>query len=146
MKYVVSLILALAMTGCASLNNAGTADYSVEPIFDQAGNSHCCKVSIRNGKEIGVLDVSAEKTGDSYKVSLHEEGVKAFEGQNIAAGAAKTAAADAVKAAAMGGAVLAAPALASVAGAAMATGTAGAAAAGAAGAMAVDKLTQPTQP
>ena len=135
-------LVALSVSGCASLSEAGVASYRIAPLPDGT----CCEVTVHNGKEIAVLDAVIEKTGDNYKVTLHEEGVVAFEGQRIAAGAAKTAASAAVKAAAIGGAVVAAPVIGAVAGTAAAAGTAGAVAVGAAGARAVDKLTaEPAQ-
>lgn len=125
-------MLALAaLTGCASIDNAGTASYTVRP-FMAGERALCCEVTINNGKEIALLDATIVKDGDNYRVHLHEEGVKAFEGQRIAARAVDTAAASAVKAAAVGGLVVAAP----LAGAALAAPGLGAAAVGA-GALAV---------
>lgn len=134
-RYLFPLML-LGMTGCASLNQAGTASYSVKPYTDAQGTTHCCEVTVNNGKEIKLLDATVEKRGDDYTVKLHEEGVAAFHGQEIAAGAAKTVTTDAVKAAAVGGLVVAAPVLGPMAGAALAAPGLGAAAAGA-GALAV---------
>lgn len=130
-----ALLLALALSGCASIDNAGTASYTVRPfvIGDQAV---CCDVTIYNGKEIALLDATILKTGDNYQVHLHEEGVAAFEGQRIAAHAIDTAASSAVKAAAIGGLLVAAPMVAPALGAALSAPGLGAAAAGA-GALAV---------
>lgn len=122
-------LILLALAGCASLNEAGTARYSVKP-FMAGDKAVCCEVTVANGKEIRLLDATVEKRGDDYTVKLHEEGVTAFDGQRIAAGAAQTAAADVVKAAAIGGGVLIAPVVAPAVGAALMSGTAGAAAAG----------------
>lgn len=135
MKRAILFIVVLALTGCASLNQAGTASYSVKP-FMAGDKAVCCEVTVSNGKEIALLDATVIKRGDDYEVRLHEEGVVAFDGQRIAAGAAKTLAADAVKAAAVGGLVLVAPVLAPAAGAMLAAPGLGAAAAGA-GALAV---------
>lgn len=132
---LLAALLAVSLSGCASLNNAGTASYSVRP-FMVGDKPICCEVTVNNGKEIAVLDATIIKRGNDYEVHLHEEGVVAFEGQRIAAGAAKTLAADTVKAAAIGGLVVAAPILAPAAGAALASPGLGAAAAGA-GALAV---------
>jgi hypothetical protein len=132
----------LALSGCASLNNAGSASYSVRP-FMAGEHAMCCEVTIINGKEIALLDATIIKSGDDYQVHLHEEGVVAFEGQRIAAGAAKQLAADAVKAAAIGGAVLIAPIAAPALGAVMASGTLGAAAVGAGAGMLIDQAAQP---
>jgi hypothetical protein len=136
------LLALLALSGCASLNNAGTASYSVRP-FMAGERAMCCEVTISNGKEIALLDATIIKSGDDYQVHLHEEGVVAFEGQRIAAGAAKQLAADAVKAAAIGGAVLIAPIAAPAVGAVMASGTLGAAAAGVGTGVLINKAVAP---
>lgn len=142
MRRAIIAIVALALPGCASIQQAGTASYSVKP-FMAGDQAVCCEVTVRNGKEIALLDATVIKRGDDYEVRLHEEGVVAFEGQRIAAGAARTMATSAAKAAAVGGLVLAAPILAPVAGAMLASPGIGAAAAGA-GALAVgQELTKP---
>lgn len=135
MKRFLFPLIVLGMTGCASLNEAGTASYSMKPVLVN-DKLVCCEVVINNGKEIKLLDATVEKHGDDYQVHLHEEGVTAFDGQRVAAGAAQSAAASAVKAAAVGGLVVAAPVLGPMAGAALAAPGLGAAAAGA-GALAV---------
>ena len=69
------------LTGCASLNNAGTAKYSVEPIITDSGPI-CCRVLVENGKEYASLKAHVERKPDgSYVVDLDEKTVKAFEGQ-----------------------------------------------------------------
>lgn len=132
---LLAALLAVCVSGCASLNNAGTASYSVRP-FMVGDKPICCEVQVSNGKEIALLDATVIKRGDDWEVRLHEEGVVAFEGQRIAAGAAKNLASTAVKAVAIGGLTVAAPILEPVAGAALASPGIGAAAAGA-GALAV---------
>lgn len=147
MKYATLLaaLLALFLQGCTSLNSAGTASYTVKP-FMVGDRAVCCEITIHNGKEIALLDATVIKKGDDYTVRLYEEGVVAFEGQRVAAGAAKTAASAAVKAAAIAGAVVAAPVIGAVAGTAAASGTAGAVAVGTAGAGVLSKATaEPAQ-
>ena len=79
------------LTGCASLNNAGTAKYSVEPIITETGPI-CCRVLVENGKEYASLKAHVERRADgSYVVDLDERNVKAFEGQAKTAGAVKAA-------------------------------------------------------
>lgn len=129
------LLALLALTGCASINNAGTASYTVRP-FVIGDKAVCCDVKIYNGKEIALLDATIIKSGDNYQVHLHQEGVAAFEGQRIASHAIDTAAASAVKAAAIGGLLVAAPVVAPALGAALSAPGLGAAAMGA-GALAV---------
>ena len=144
MKILLSVCLAcvFALSGCASLQNAGTASYSVRPFVAQ-GETHCCEVAVINGKEIALLDATIEKHGPDYSVHLHEEGVAAFKGQQIAAGATVQLAAEAGKVAAIGALTVAAPALAPIAGAALASGGLGAAAVGAGATLGVQKLLAP---
>ncbi|MBK8746129.1 hypothetical protein [Propionivibrio sp.] len=131
-KLLITLPLAL-LAGCASLQNAGTAEYSVRPFVDAEGRAMCCEVSVKNGKEIASLDAHIEKRGSDYTVDLKERGVKAFEGQAISAqalGASLTAAQRVALAAILAPAAVAAlPA----AGAALAAPGLGAAAVGAVG-------------
>ena len=90
--------LVLVLSGCASLQYAGVASYSVEPV-EINGNPQCCRVSIHNGKQIARLDAQVEKRGDDYTVSLKQWNVEAFTGQQIAADSATASAATAAKAA-----------------------------------------------
>ena len=99
---IIACVLAL-LAGCASLNNAGTAKYSVEPIITDSGPI-CCRVLVENGKEYATLKAHVERRVDgSYVVDLDEKTVKAFEGQ---AKVAETAGAAAKAAATLGAAVL----------------------------------------
>jgi len=127
-RAIVSLIL-LALGGCTSLQQAGTASYTIRPMLID-GRTVCCEVAVVNGKQYASLDATLIKTGDDYTVTLQERGVEAFRGQEIASGAAKSVAGVAGKAVAVGGAVLIAPLAAPAVGAALMSGTAGAAAAG----------------
>lgn len=139
MKTVICCIAALAMSGCASLEYAGTASYTVSPVVID-GKTYCCAVDVKNGKEIARLDATISKQGENYQVQLHEDGVAAFAGQQIASGAAKQAAADAGKAAAVAAIAPFAPALVPAAGAALASPGLGAAAVGAGATLGVQKL------
>lgn len=140
MKNIAFMLAALSLlTGCSSINNAGTATYTVKPFVTERGEVHCCEVSVTNGKEIASLDAHIEKRGSDYTVDLKERGVMAFKGQQIAAGVATDAAHLAGTATAIVGGALAAPAVASLAGAALTAGTMPAALAGAAAAGATVK-------
>ena len=87
---IIACVLAL-LAGCASLNNAGTAKYSVEPIITDSGPI-CCRVLVENGKEYAILKAHVERRADgSYVVDLDERTVKAFEGQAKTADTVKTA-------------------------------------------------------
>lgn len=117
MKHAILALIVLALTGCASLNQAGTASYTIKPMLID-GRTVCCEVAVINGKQYSSLDATLIKTGDDYTVTLSERGVEAFRGQEIAAGAAASAGKAALKAAAIGGAVLIAPIAAPAVGAA----------------------------
>ena len=93
----VTVTLSLLM-GCASLQYAGTASYSVKP-FEVAGEAVCCEVSIFNGKEISSLDAVIKKSGADYEVTLSQRGIRAFDGQAISAQALEASINAAVKAA-----------------------------------------------
>ena len=99
MKHYLILLSLLMLSSCASLQYAGTASYSVKPIVDAKGNVICCSVEVKNGKEIANLEAHIQKDGDKYTVDLKEQGVAAFAGQAIAAGATKEAIDAAVKSA-----------------------------------------------
>ena len=131
MKHLLIIAALLALAGCASLNNAGTANYDVRPFIDAAGAPHCCEVSVRNGKEIANLKARIEKRGDDYIVELEQQGVQAFAGQAIAAGAQRAALDAAARAAVASALAPVPPVLVPAAGAALASGGLPAAAAGA---------------
>ena len=96
---IIAAALGLALCSCASLQNAGTAEYSVKPFKDAEGTVMCCEVLVRNGKEIASLEAHITKQGGDYSVDLKEQGVAAFKGQGIAADALKEIVDAAVKAA-----------------------------------------------
>ncbi|MDP2026468.1 hypothetical protein [Sulfuriferula sp.] len=142
MKTLILIALALMLSGCESLQYAGSADYQVRPFRDAAGKSDCCEVVIHNGKEIAQVDAHVTKDGDKYTVDLHELGVAAFAGQKISAEALQTAVDGAVKAAI----ALAMAPLIPAAGAALAAPGIGAAALGAGTLYGTQKLAAPHQP
>lgn len=96
---LLSIIALVSLAGCASVQNAGTAEYTVRPFLGAGGSVHCCEIRVVNGKEIAQLEAHVSKQGDNYTVDLKEQGVIAFEGQRIAAGALQAAIDAAVKAA-----------------------------------------------
>lgn len=131
MKPIILLLLVL-QAGCASLDNAGVASYSVKPFITADGAAHCCEIVVRNGKEIATLEAHIAKRGDDYTVDLTEHGVQAFAGQAIAAGASQAALDSAVKAAMAAALAPFLPALIPAAGAALSSPGIGAALTGAA--------------
>lgn len=139
MKFLVPLFL-LSLTGCASLQYAGNASYSVKPFQDDKGNVLCCQVDVHNGKEIANLEAHVIKQGNDYTVDLKEQGIAAFQGQAISAGATQEAINAAAKTAVAAALAPILPALLPAAGAALASPGIGAAAVGAAGAIGVQQL------
>ena len=71
----------LGLTGCASIEFAGHASYTVTPTPD----GRCCIVTVRDGKEFASRDITIVKTGDDYAINIKEGESKAFPGQAIAA-------------------------------------------------------------
>lgn len=142
MKKIIIFLLFLNLFGCASLQNAGTARYKIEPFVNNVtGETVCCVVTVSNGKEISNLVAHMEKKGNDYSIDLNEQGIKAFEGQAIAAGAMKEAIDDAVKASVAASLAPVLPMLAPAAGAALASPGIGAAAIGAGTVIGIQKLT-----
>ena len=90
MKTLLILLVAITLAACASLQTAGIARYSIKPFVVDAGTGaiECCEVLVENGKEFASLEAHIEKRGDNYTVDLKEQGVRAFAGQRISAGAA----------------------------------------------------------
>ena len=133
MRNLLIILGAMILAGCASLQNAGTAEYSVKPFVIDAtlGTVACCEVVVRNGKEIACVKARIEKRGDDYTVDLEEQGVQAFAGQAIAAGITKTALDAAARAAVASALAPLLPVLGTAAGVALASGSVPAAAAGA---------------
>lgn len=82
-----SVLFALLAAGCASLQHAGMAEYSVKPVIVE-GKAICCEVLVKNGKEYAALKAHVQKSGDDYSVDLDEQAVSAFPGQKTAAGVA----------------------------------------------------------
>ena len=96
-RSVIFAACAAALPGCASLRNAGTADYTVRP-FAVDGRVVCCEVHVRNGKEMDSLRAHITRDGDRYTVDLEQSGVRAFDGQAIAAGVVSEAVSSAIRA------------------------------------------------
>lgn len=132
-------IVSLSLIGCASLNQAGTASYTIKPMLID-GRTVCCEVAVINGKQYASLDATLIKAGDDYTVTLSERGVEAFRGQEIAAGATRSLASTAAKASA---AAVIAPLALPAAGAMLAAPGLGAAAAGAAAGVLINKAANP---
>jgi len=144
MKYII-LIIALALTGCASLQNAGNANYQLRQITDSNGKTGF-DISVRNGKEIASVKVHLEKDGEKITVDLEETGVAAFAGQKISADALKLTIEQAAKVAAAAAVAAAMPAALPLVGSALAGGGLPAALIGGGGALAVEHALEPAVP
>lgn len=72
MKHISLIILLLGvalLAGCASMQNAGTAEYSVKPyIVEKTGATACCEVQVKNGKEIAGVKALIQRQGENYTV------------------------------------------------------------------------------
>lgn len=101
MKYLILLALVL-LTGCQSLQYAGSSKYQMRQFTDDNGKP-AFDLYIWNGKEVKNVTATLKKTGDDIEVTLVEADVSAFSGQQIAANAAKITAESAVKAAVAAG-------------------------------------------
>ena len=97
MKYIV-LVAIIALTGCQSLQYAGSSSYQIRQITDANGKAGF-DISVKNGKEVASVKAHLVKDGERIEIDLEETGVAAFAGQQIAAGAIKIAAEQAAKAA-----------------------------------------------
>jgi major membrane immunogen (membrane-anchored lipoprotein) len=97
MKYLI-LIAVVLMTGCTSLQYAGSSAYSIRQVIDENGKTGF-DITVKNGKEIALVKAHLEKKGEDFTVDLEEQGVAAFAGQQISADALKITAEQAAKAA-----------------------------------------------
>lgn len=91
LKIAAVIVVAVLACSCAtteSMDYAGTADYHVTPVFNDAGDVVAYEARVRNGKEIGHVKLGFRKNTDgSMELVLDEEGVQAFAGQAISADA-----------------------------------------------------------
>lgn len=106
MQKIMVVVVVGLLGGCASLQNAGTASYSIKPFEKADGGLECCEVQVLNGKEIANLEARIVKKGDDFTVELKEQGVTAFKSQEISADVAKSVAETAAKAALIGAGVI----------------------------------------
>lgn len=143
-KLICVLLTTSLLAGCASLQYAGNASYSVKPFKDDKGATICCSVDIVNGKEIANLEAHISKVGDNYTVDLKEQGVTAFAGQKISADAVSEMVKQALLAAGViAVAPVAIPAIGGVLGGAAASGTMGVVVPSALGGAVVDNISTP---
>lgn len=82
--YIIAALIGL--TGCSSLQNAGTVSYKIKPLPDGS----CCEVSIENGKEYVRHQVFIMKRGDDYTVAIDGQGIEAFQGQAASSSAVQS--------------------------------------------------------
>lgn len=140
MKYLL-IIIALSLTGCQSLQYAGSSSYQIRQITDANGKTGF-DISVKNGKEIATVKAHLVKDGERIEIDLEETGVAAFAGQQIASEAYKLAVKQAAEVAAATAIGMAMPAALPVVGDIISGGGLGAALIGGAGALAVKKAVE----
>jgi hypothetical protein len=79
------LIAAAAMSGCASLEDAGHSSYSASAVKDAAGRVVGYDFSVRDGKEFAGRQIQFQAQGDAVAVTITEGESKAFKGQAMSA-------------------------------------------------------------
>lgn len=77
-------VAALLVTGCASLQTAGRSEYSIRPLHVD-GQTICCEVYVESGREIAHVHAELRQTPSGPAVVFDARGLKAFEGQAVAA-------------------------------------------------------------
>jgi hypothetical protein len=137
MKYII-LIIALSLTGCASLDYAGSSAYQIRQVIDANGKTGF-DITVKNGKEIALVKAHLEKKGEDFSVDLEEQGVAAFAGQQISADAMKIGMEQAAKAAVAAAIAYGSAGVVPIIGDALNGSGLGAAVVGAGGALAVQK-------
>lgn len=137
MKYLILIAVAL-LTGCASLDMAGSSAYTLKQSSDEYGRPEFALV-VKSGKEVAQVKARLEKDGDKIIVDLEETGVAAFRGQEISADAMKIGMEQAAKAAVAAALAYGSAGAIPVIGDALNSGGLGAAVVGAGGALAVQK-------
>lgn len=88
MKTSLIALAALALAGCASLDNAGFDSYTVRSFKADTGMPACCELDVKSGKEYGGRVVQFQTNGAAATLVIQEGESKAFQGQGIAAKAA----------------------------------------------------------
>lgn len=85
MKRFLIALAALALAGCASLENAGFDSYTVRSFKAETGMPACCELDVKSGKEYGGRVVQFQTNGAAATLVIQEGESKAFQGQGIAA-------------------------------------------------------------
>lgn len=88
MKITLIALAALALAGCASLENAGYDSYTVRSFKTDGGMPACCELDVKSGKEYAGRAVQFQTNGAAATLVIQEGASKAFTGQGIAAKAA----------------------------------------------------------
>lgn len=84
----LTVLAAVASTGCASLGDAGHVAYTVRSYTDQGGKRACCELAVADGKEFEGRTIQFRTDGTGAMFTVQEGESKAFKGQGIAAKAA----------------------------------------------------------
>lgn len=144
MKYIL-LVTIIALTGCQSLQYAGSSHYRIRQVVDFNGKTGF-DIDVKNGKEIASVKAHLVKDGEKIEIDLEETGVAAFAGQQIAADALKLTIEQAAKVAAAAAVAAAMPAALPLVGGALAGGGLPAVLIGGGGALAVEHAIKPSTP
>ncbi|HSW19538.1 MAG TPA: hypothetical protein VLJ86_20125 [Ramlibacter sp.] len=88
MKSICTLLAAALLGGCASLDTAGHAAYTVKAVTTPEGKVTGYELAVKDGKEFEARQISFHAKGDLLGISIVEGESKAFKGQGIAAKAA----------------------------------------------------------
>ncbi len=85
-KTIAALVVAAAaLSGCASLTEAGHATYTVRAARAGDGTMTCYEFESKDGKEYGGRSVQFQGTCSGATLVINEGASKAFRGQGIAA-------------------------------------------------------------
>jgi hypothetical protein len=82
---LLAIAAAVALAGCASISDAGHADYSVRVVKDTAGKPAAYDLQVKDGKEFEGRQIQFQAKGDAVSLTVVEGESKAFKGQAIGA-------------------------------------------------------------
>lgn len=85
MKRSLIALAVLALAGCASIDNAGHASYTVRSFKGPDGSVACCELEVKDGKEYSGRNIGFQTNGSGAVFQVHEGESKAFKGQAIGA-------------------------------------------------------------
>ncbi len=84
-KSAATLVALVALSGCASLENAGHDSYTLRSFTTELGMAGCCELHVQSGKEYTGRTISFQSNGANTVLQVQEGASKAFKGQAISA-------------------------------------------------------------